>query len=90
MTAQGVSAEAALRGPRRSRRIDLRHPATLINSDGESVAITILDISSDGFRIALSELLREGERITIIEGKECLEGEIRWALGSEAGGVFVS
>ena len=74
---------------KRAPRIDLRRPATLINSDGDILAITILDMSGDGFRIEVSEPLRQGEQITIVDGNIRAPAEIKWSLGNEAGAAFV-
>jgi hypothetical protein len=75
----------------RSPRIDLRRSAALINSDGVQVAIVILDVSSGGFRVEASDDLRVGERVTLLaEHGEQIPAEIRWALGKEAGGMFLT
>jgi hypothetical protein len=76
---------------KRSPRIDVHRRAVLINSDGIQSEVTLLDISSGGFRLELSEPLRIGEFVTLrVERSEELPAQIRWALGNEAGGVFLA
>jgi len=75
---------------KRARRIDLRKPATLINSDGMEVDVTILDVSSGGFRLEVSESLRVGESVTLRVDREEVPAQIQWVLGNEAGGIFLA
>ena len=76
---------------KRAPRIDMRRPAVLINSDGVEIGVTVLDLSSGGFRIELSEPARIGEFVWLrVEHCEEYPGQIRWVLGSEAGGVFLA
>jgi hypothetical protein len=74
----------------RAPRIDLRRPAALINSDGVETDVVILDVSRGGFRLEVSEDLRIGERVTLRAEHDRFPAEIRWALGKEAGGVFLT
>src|SRR3954449_7825650 len=74
----------------RSPRIDLRRPAALINSDGVETEVVILDVSRGGFRLEVSEVLRIGELVTLRAEHDRFPAEIRWALGKEAGGVFLT
>jgi hypothetical protein len=76
---------------KRAPRIDVRRPAVVINSDGVEAAVVLLDVSSGGFRLKISELLRIGEFVTLrLERGEAYPVQIRWALGDEAGGVFLT
>jgi hypothetical protein len=75
--------------PKRPRRIDLRQEAILVNSDGENIGITILDLSSGGFRMELSELLREGEEVTLRDRGRDMPAKVKWVLGDQAGAVFL-
>jgi PilZ domain len=76
---------------KRAPRVDLRRPAVLINSDGLESGVTVLDVSSGGFRLELSESPRIGEFVTLrVEHGEEFPAQIRWALGNEAGGVFLT
>jgi hypothetical protein len=74
----------------RPTRIDIDRPATLINSDGDEIAVVVRDISRSGFRVSTEESLRIGEKVhlRVERGKE-FAARIRWALGDEAGGEFV-
>ena len=76
---------------KRAPRIDVRQPATLINSDGVQAEVIVLDVSSGGFRLEVSDfLVRIGEFVTLkVEHSEEFPAQIRWALGEEAGGVFL-
>ena len=76
---------------KRAPRIDLRRPAVLINSDGVASKVTVLDVSSGGFRLEVEESPRIGEHVTLRDerGGE-IPAQIRWALGNEAGGVFLA
>ena len=76
--------------PRRAPRIDLHAPASLTVDGSNHVEITLLDLSSGGFRLRSEELLQQGERVTIHTGAEDgMPAEIRWVRGFEAGGVFL-
>src|SRR5438067_1264290 len=75
--------------PRRPR-IDVRKPATLINSDGTEIDATVLDISSDGFRLCVIEDLRVDEIVSLCVDGDQLRAQIRWILGDEAGGCFLA
>src|SRR2546423_13486934 len=72
---------------KRAPRIDLRRPAVLINSDGVEFDVTILDVSNGGFRLEMLESVRIGEMGALrVERDEEYPAQIRWVLGSEAGG----
>lgn len=76
---------------KRAPRIDLRRPAVLINSDGVEADVVILDVSSGGFRLEATESLRIGEFVHLrVEHGDEFPVQIRWVLGSEAGGVFLT
>lgn len=76
---------------KRAPRVDLRRPAVLIDSDGVEQDVTILDVSSGGFRLKVEETPRIGEFVTLrVERGEEYPTQIRWALGNEAGGVFLN
>jgi hypothetical protein len=80
----------------RTPRIDARHPAVLIDSDGNEMPVTVTDLSNRGFRIEAEETLFIGENIKIGEHVHLrvarygdFPAQIRWALGCEAGGLFL-
>ena len=76
---------------KRAPRVDVRHSAVLINSDGGAAEVSILDISRGGFRLQIEENLKNGEFVTLcVERGEKLPAQIRWVLGNEAGGVFLA
>jgi len=74
----------------REKRVDVRKPALLINSDGMEIDVLVLDVSSHGFRIELDDQLRVGELVSLKVDDELVGAEIRWVLGKEAGGTFIS
>ena len=75
---------------RRAPRLDLRRPATLINSDGMECKAVLLDLSGTGIRLGLEESLRIGEVVTLrTDGAEEVRARICWCLGSEAGGILL-
>ena len=75
----------------RAPRVDLRRPAVVIDSDGLESSVVILDISSGGFRLEVPATLRIGERVTLrVDQRDELPAQIRWALGNEAGGIFLT
>ena len=48
-------------------------------------------MSSGGFRLGVSETLRIGEFVSVrVEHGEEFSAQIRWVLGNEAGGVFLT
>lgn len=76
---------------KRAPRLDLRRPAVLIDSDGVATDVVILDVSSGGFRIEVPDPPMIGEHATLrVERNEGFPVQIRWALGKEAGGVFLN
>ena len=76
---------------KRAPRVDLRRPALLIDSDGNHFTVTILDVSSGGFRLEVADSPRIGEFVTLrVEHGVEFPAQIRWALGDQAGGVFLT
>jgi hypothetical protein len=76
---------------KRAPRIDLRRRAVMIDSDGREQDVTILDVSSGGFRLEVTDTPRIGEFITLrVEHGQEFPSQVRWALGHEAGGVFLT
>lgn len=76
---------------KRSPRVDVRCPAILVDSSGGERQVTILDLSNGGFRLEISESPRIGEFVTVrVERNAGFPAQIRWALGNEAGGVFLT
>ena len=75
---------------KRAPRVDLSHPALLATADGLTMAVTVTDISGGGFRVESDGFLRIGEYVSLrVEGYGEFPAQIRWALGAEAGGIFL-
>ena len=76
---------------KRAPRIDVQRPAVLVDSEGRESGVLILDVSSGGFRLQVEEDLRIGEFVSLrVERGHEFPAQIRWALGNEAGGVFLA
>ena len=74
----------------RGHRIEVAHEATLVTADGSEHSVTITDVSSGGFRLQTPETLRIGEHVFLrVPRYGDFPAQIRWALGSDAGGVFL-
>lgn len=75
------------RGPRVAT--DLK--GTLLRPDGTEIPVIITDISKDGFKLKCSLQLLIGERVDLCMPKTGdVPVQIRWAVGGEAGGVFLA
>ena len=78
------------RPPERPTRIDVNIHAVLTTADGHSFKVVIRDLSAKGFRVALDDEVLVGEQVSLQVGsREAMRGEIKWALGREAGGHFL-
>ena len=76
---------------KRAPRVALSRPAVIVHEDGFESNVTILDVSSGGFRLEVTDAPRIGEFVTLrIDRGDPIEAQIRWALGNEAGGVFLT
>jgi hypothetical protein len=85
-----------MHGKARAPRIATRQEAVLITSDLVETNVIIVDVSGTGFRIEAGETFYIGENILIAEEvvirlprQGDVRAQIRWALGCEAGGVFL-
>ena len=75
---------------KRAPRVDTNFEASLTDSDGHRVPVVVLDISREGCRLETDGTLRIGEKIEIEVPKYgTFPAQIRWALGHEAGAVFL-
>ena len=75
---------------KRAPRVDTRFSTSLIDSDGNSVSVMVIDISREGCRMETDGSLRIGEQVQIKVPKYgTFPAQIRWALGNEAGAVFL-
>lgn len=76
---------------KRAPRIDLRRPAVLIDSQGVETVVTILDVSSGGFKLQTDEVPRIGDIVMLrVDGSDDIQAQIRWAIDGQAGGVFLT
>ena len=75
---------------KRAPRVDTRFEATLKDSDGHVVPVKVMDLSREGCRLETDGSLKIGERVEIQVPKYgSFPAQIRWALGNEAGAVFL-
>jgi hypothetical protein len=75
---------------KREPRVDTAFKATLLDSSGTEHAVMVLDLSKSGFRLRCAEMLRIGEKVRLRTGRYGeFPAQIRWALGEEAGGLFL-
>ena len=59
-------------------------------SDGTERSVTITDVSSGGFRLRTDDTLPIGEHVFMrVPRYGDFPAQIRWALGREAGGIFL-
>jgi hypothetical protein len=76
--------------PPRASRAEVNFDGVLTTSDGHTVPVVVKDVSARGFRVQVKEELFPGELVRLAVGKSSpVQAEIRWALGGEAGGVFI-
>ena len=51
----------------------------------------MLDVSSSGFKLQVSELPTIGDVVTLrVDKSGPVKAQIRWAVGDQAGGIFLS
>lgn len=75
---------------KRAPRVDTRFKTRLTDSDGSIFDVVVVDISREGCRLETDGSLRIGERVEIEVPKHGnYAAQIRWALGNEAGAVFL-
>jgi hypothetical protein len=75
---------------KRAARVDTRIETFLTDSDGNRIPVVVIDISRDGCRMETSAMLRISEKVQIEVPKYgTFAAQIRWALGNEAGAVFL-
>jgi len=76
---------------KRAPRVDTRFSTRLTDSDGTVVDVVVVDISREGCRLQTDGALKIGEKVEIeVPRHGNFPAQIRWALGSEAGAVFLS
>jgi hypothetical protein len=74
----------------RNERQPSRHAAVLVREDGSENPVIITEVSDGGFRLFVFLTPRIGEHVFLrAEGYGDFPAQIRWALGSDAGGAFI-
>ena len=75
---------------RRERRAVLNRAATLTESDGFTVDVTVVDVTKDDFRLRSVTELELGSKVLLqMDNVSPVRCEIRWSCGHEAGGIFL-
>ncbi len=75
---------------KRSPRVATNYKTSLTDSDGGKVPVVVTDISREGCRLETDGSLQIGEMVEISVGRlGTYPAQIRWALGQEAGAVFL-
>lgn len=75
---------------KRAPRVDTRFTTKLTDSDGSTIDVVVIDISREGCRLETDSMLNIGENVRIEVPKHgSFAAQIRWALGNEAGAVFL-
>jgi hypothetical protein len=74
----------------RRQRIQVAHDATLVTARGAEHPVTITDVSAGGFRLRTDVTMAIGEHVFLrVDRYGDFPAQIRWALGPDAGGVFL-
>ena len=75
---------------KRAPRVDTNIDASLTDSDGSSMEVVVLDISREGCRLEADGTLKIGEKIELhVPRYGTFPAQVRWAMGNEAGAVFL-
>ena len=74
----------------RRQRIAVSRDAKLVTAQGDEYAVTITDVSAGGFRLRTAVTMPIGEHVFLrVDRYGDFPAQIRWALGPDAGGVFL-
>ena len=74
---------------KRDPRVEVHHKGVLVDSDGVETDVVVTDISADGCRLQTDGSPLIGEEVRLRVGRMGdYPGQIRWALGQEAGMIF--
>ena len=74
----------------RRQRIKVSQDAKLVTSKGIEHPVTITDVSAGGFRLRSDVTMAIGEHVFLrVDRYGDFPAQIRWALGPDAGGVFL-
>ena len=75
---------------KRAPRVDTNIDAELTDSDGSRMDVVVLDISREGCRLETDGTLKIGEKIELhVPRYGTFPAQVRWAIGNEAGAVFL-
>lgn len=75
---------------KRAPRVDTSFAASLVDEAGNIIPVRVVDISREGCRLETDEMLRIGEKVHIEVPKYGkFPAQVRWALGNQAGAVFL-
>ena len=75
---------------KRAPRVDTHFNASLTDSDGGKIPVVVTDLSREGCRLEADGSLTIGEQVQIEVPKYgTFPAQIRWAVGKEAGAVFL-
>ena len=81
---------AACVGEGRGARVTLNCDAVLTEPDGCTLDVVIVDVSQNGFRLqSVAELEIGSEVLLQVDRLPVVRGQIRWACGHLAGGIFL-
>jgi hypothetical protein len=74
----------------RRQRIKVSHDAKLVTAQGVEHSVKITDVSAGGFRLRSEVTMPIGEHVFLrVDRYGDFPAQIRWALGPDAGGVFL-
>ncbi|MBA2466243.1 MAG: PilZ domain-containing protein [Sphingomonas sp.] len=74
----------------RRQRIQVAHQAILVTGQGVEHPVSITDVSAGGFRLRTDITIPIGEHVFLrVDRYGDFPAQIRWALGTDAGGVFL-
>ena len=74
----------------RTPRVSVTHDATLVMVDGSEHPVVITDVSSGGFHLSTESTIPIGSHVFLrVARYGDFPAQIRWALGGEAGGIFL-
>lgn len=75
---------------KRAPRVDTKFDASLTDSDGNHLPVIVIDISREGCRLETDGSLQIDEKVELQVPKYgTFPAQVRWALGNEAGVVFL-
>ena len=75
---------------KRAPRVDTHIRATVADSEGETMPVVVTDISREGCKLETESTLTIGEQIEVqIDRYGSYSAKVRWAMGNEAGAVFL-